>query len=150
MRSASGTRRSRSHSRRHSVSRFPDARERSKRTNSRDSESREPSSDSDTSTSDDSNESHDHYEDFVDEDDQTDHQSNIRNKNRVGFDPHKHERVYKLMGSMRDYVYKNFHLHEKDNIIKQKVLKDTPIPANAVHVFVPPDLDFFFGNSGYG
>ena len=45
------------------------------------------------------------------------------------------------MGSMRDYVYKNFHLHEKDDIIKEKVLKDTPIPANAV--FVPPDLDDF-------
>ena len=80
----------------------------------------------------------DHYASFdVDSDESQD--SDIHARER--FDPNEGDNPEKLTGGMRDYVYKHFSLHLKDEVIKDKILKDTPVPVNTI--FSAPQLDEF-------
>ncbi|KAK3095525.1 hypothetical protein FSP39_015679 [Pinctada imbricata] len=81
-----------------------------------------------------------HYADFA-----TDHSdedgSQGEDDSRERFDPTVGDQIDKLTGGMRDYVYKHFTRHIKDEVIKEKIPKETPIPSNAV--FTTPLMDDF-------
>ncbi|KAK3093593.1 hypothetical protein FSP39_017854 [Pinctada imbricata] len=60
---------------------------------------------------------------------------------RTRYDPCECDNPEKLSGDMRDYVYKHFTHHLKDDVIKDKILKDNPVPNNSI--FSAPQLDEF-------
>ncbi|KAK3085706.1 hypothetical protein FSP39_007593 [Pinctada imbricata] len=60
---------------------------------------------------------------------------------RTRYDPCEGDNPEKLSGDMRDYVYKHFTHHLKDDVIKDKILKDNPVPNNSI--FSAPQLDEF-------
>ena len=86
----------------------------------------------------------DHYAEFESdnsgsEDGEISDQSSSRPSGR--YDPTEEDKPQKLGGGMRDYVYKHFTRHIKDDVIKDKILKENPVPQNSI--FTAPQLDEF-------